>query len=178
MRTITQPGQLGLGTVAVYAGLGVLHLLVLNPLAAVPGVGLGSIYDRVHQAGETMGVTLAVLWALVLIGLSGAAWWQVRRPGASTGTQVLMANLALVVLGAPSLFVVSFWSGMSLADTFGISGGDHAPWARVLYLVSALAALGFLWIAVMRRRSADPTASEGEDAVLFTSHEGISNSDT
>ncbi len=178
MRTTTQLGRLGLGTVAVYAGLGVLHLPVLNPLAAVPGVGLGSIYDRVHQAGETMGGTLAVLWALVLIGLSGAAWWQVRRPGAFTGTQVLRANPMLVVLGAPSLFVVSFWSGTSLADTFGISGGDHAPWARVLYQVSALAALGFLWIAVKRRRSADPTASEGEDAVLCTGNQGIWNSDT
>ena len=29
--------------------------------------------------------------------------------------------------------------GMALADSFGISGGDHAPWALPLYIASALA---------------------------------------
>ncbi|MHC5557910.1 hypothetical protein [Kocuria sp. U4B] len=159
MRTATHLGLLGLCGVAAYAGLGVVHLLVLNPLAAVPGTGLGVIYDQVHQAGQSMGVTLAVLWALVLAGLSGAVLRQARRPGGFDRAQVLLANLALVVVGAPSLFVVSFGSGMSLADTFGTSGGDHAPWALVLYLVSALAAVVFLGTAGTRRRAAGATTS-------------------
>jgi hypothetical protein len=153
MRIATHLGLLGLCGVAAYAGLGVLHLLVL------PGTGLGSIYDQVHQAGESMGVTLAVLWALLLSGLSGAVLWQARRTEGFSRAQVLLANLALVVVGAPSLFVVSFWSGISLADTFGISGGDHAPWALVLYLVSALAALVFLGTAATRRRPAGATTN-------------------
>lgn len=153
MRTPTHVGLAGLLAVAAYASLGILHLLVLNPLAAVPGTGLGQIYDSVHQAGQTMGVALAVLWALLLTGLSGAVLRQTRRPAGFKRIQALLANLALVSFGGPSLFMVSFWSGISLADTFGISGGAHAPWALGLYGVSAAAILAFLGITVTHRRA-------------------------
>lgn len=66
-----------------------------------------------------------------------------------------MTFLALLMLGAVGYFVASFGAGMALADTFGISGADYSPWARPLYVVSALAAVAIVVggaVAVARSR--------------------------
>lgn len=75
-----------------------------------------------------------------------------------------MMYLAMLFFGAPAYFVASFGPGMALADTFGVSGGDHALGARPLYAVSLLAFIGVVVLAVLltresARRSALPATA-------------------
>ena len=42
--------------------------------------------------------------------------------------------------------------GMALADTYGIGGGDHSPWAWPIYVVSALALAGLVAVVVLLLR--------------------------
>ncbi|RAX51291.1 hypothetical protein DQ353_00735 [Arthrobacter sp. AQ5-05] len=91
-------------------------------------------------AGEYPGTPLVVAWALtgILLG-AGVLLAALRRKVSAAGATTL--SLLFIALGAPSLMVASFPSGIGLADTFGLSGGDHAPWGSVLYLASAAALL-------------------------------------
>lgn len=136
------------GTVLViaYALLALVQILVLNPLAAVPGAGLGEIYDGVAAAGESMSVPGVVVCLAVgpaiAFGLLRRVW---RGPEVQT-RGVVAAYLALLALGAVAYFWASFGPGMSLADTYGISGGDHSPWAVPLHVTSGV---GFVALIAM-----------------------------
>ena len=68
-------------------------------------------------------------------------------------------DLALLVLGAPAYVVASFPAGMSLADTYGISGGDHSPWASPLFATSLAALLLGIALAAMLRPAVDGSAA-------------------
>lgn len=127
----------------MYAALAAVQILILNPLAAVPGRTLVEIEAEMSSRGEDIGeaavliilgigVALAVAVALVSIGMR----W---RP-LSTAS----AFLALLVLGTPAYFLASFGPGMALADAFAISGADASPWALPLYAVSLLAVAGLV----------------------------------
>lgn len=64
-----------------------------------------------------------------------------------------LAYLVLLVLGAPAYVVASFPAGMSLADTYAISGGDHSPWASPLFAISLAALLlGIALVAMLLTR--------------------------
>ncbi|WP_286166534.1 hypothetical protein [Arthrobacter sp. AQ5-05] len=130
----------GFGLVAGYAVVGALQIMVWNPLAAVPGATLAGIRAEMSGAGEYPGTPLVVAWALtgILLG-AGVLLAALRRKVSAAGATTL--SLLFIALGAPSLMVASFPSGIGLADTFGLSGGDHAPWGSVLYLASAAALL-------------------------------------
>jgi len=138
------------GAVAVtaYGLLAALQIAVLNPLAAVPGAGLQEIYAETAAAGQPMGAWWLVMGIgpLVATGVLRRTW---RRPGLEP-SRVARVYLILLALGAPAYFFASFSPGMSLADTYLISGGDHSPWAWPLYLVSVVAAVA-LAIQVARR---------------------------
>lgn len=45
---------------------------------------------------------------------------------------------------------------MSLADTYGISGGDHSPWGAVLYGVSLLSLMAVTVSLAVGRATAAP----------------------
>ncbi|MDQ0095323.1 hypothetical protein [Paeniglutamicibacter psychrophenolicus] len=141
----------GFGLVACYAVVGALQILVWNPLAAVPGATLAEIRAQMAGAREHAGTPLVVAWSLtgILLG-AGVLVAALRRKISAAGAVTL--SLLLIVLGAPSIMVASFPSGMGLADTFGISGGDHAPWGALLYLASAAALLLLLVLFLVRRR--------------------------
>lgn len=51
--------------------------------------------------------------------------------------------------------MASFPAGMGVADAFATSGGDHAPWGVLLYIVSTVAFLALLVVAVHRNTSQD-----------------------
>ena len=135
-----------IGTVVVvaYALLAAVQILVLNPLAAVPGAELSQIYADVAAAGESMGAPLVMaglaVGPVVAIGLLVRAW---RRPDGEARI-VAVQYLALVALGAFGYFWASFGPGMALADTYGIGGGDHSPWAKPLQAASGVAFVVFL----------------------------------
>lgn len=134
------------GTVVVvaYALVAAVQILVLNPLAAVPGVELSQIYADVAAAGESMDAPLVLaglaVGPAVAIALLVRTW---RRPDGEARI-VVVQYLALVALGAFGYFWASFGPGMALADTYGISGGDHSPWAAPLQAASGVAFVVFL----------------------------------
>ncbi len=144
------------GTVLVvaYALLAALQILVLNPLASVPGKDLGQIYAAVAAAGESMGAPAVITDLLVgpAIAITLLLLRARRRP-VQPARAAAIPYLALLVLGAPAYFWASFGPGMSLADTFMIDGHDHSPWARPLYVTSGLALAALIGVLVSTRAS-------------------------
>lgn len=108
-------------------------------------------------ANVSGGTPLVAVWALtgILLG-AGVLVAALRRKISAAGATRL--PLAIIVLGAPSLMIASSPAGMGLADTFGISGGDHAPWGALLYLVSAVALI-LLAFVLVRARPKPPRVS-------------------
>lgn len=130
--------------VILYAVWASIQILILNPLAAVPGKTLEQIRGDLASAGESfaeayvIGVLLVGV-ALAAITLVAIAIWKDATPASAT-----LIYCGLLSFGAFGYFWASFGPGMSLADTYGISGGDASPWAVPLYVVSALALVGAL----------------------------------
>ena len=146
--------------VIAYAVWGAIHILVLNPLAAVPGSTLGGIYGAVEGAGESfsVGAVIGILAIGPVLAVVAAAVCIANRVPPIVAAS---GPLALLILGAPGYFTASFAPGMALADTFMISGGSHSPWNLPLYAVSAVAAIATIALAVAtvsRERSAGAAA--------------------
>ncbi|GAB3542288.1 hypothetical protein GCM10027403_34800 [Arthrobacter tecti] len=137
---------------AAYAVVGLLQITVWNPLAAMPGMTLEEIHAAAAGANEPLEPTGVIIWAAVGPLLAVLVLIVVLRRPDARPLNVIIPHLLLVVMGTPSYWSASFTHGMSLADTFGISGGDHAPWGKVLYAVSALALIAFVVIIVVRGR--------------------------
>lgn len=137
----------GVLAVAGYAALAAAQILVLNPLAAVPGLSLAEIRVEMDAADESLGdgAVLGFLGFGVALAVAAAAICLVRRASARLTAAVF---LGLLVLGAPAYFVASFGPGMALADTFFISGGDASPWAMALQIASFVALLVLVPIVV------------------------------
>ena len=135
---------IGTGAVVAYALLAAVQILVWNPQAAVPGVGLDQIYADVAATGESMaaGMVIAFLAVgpLLAIALLVGAW---RRPEGRASV-VGVPFPVLLALGAPAYFWANFGPGMALADTFFVSGGDHSAWSAPLYVTSGLAVLALV----------------------------------
>ena len=144
---------IGTGAVVAYALLAAVQILVWNPQAAVPGVGLDQIYADVAATGESMaaGMVIAFLAVgpLLAIALLVGAW---RRPEGRASV-VGVPFLVLLALGAPAYFWANFGPGMALADTFFVSGGDHSAWSAPLYVTSGLAVLALVGHVVWNRSS-------------------------
>lgn len=137
----------GTALVLAYAAFAALQIQVLNPLAAVPGSSLREISAAVGNTADTMGWGLMIVVLTlgpVIAGAITIIGWRGRISAAS----MLAAMLGLLMLGTPAYFVASFPAGMTLADTFGIGGADHSPWAMVLHLVSLLALLALVVMAI------------------------------
>lgn len=147
----------GLGAVAAYAALAAVQILVLNPLAAAPGLTLAEIHGAMSDAGESLGpgMVLGILGIGVVVAAGIAVSCLVNR---TRPIVPAMTFLALLTGGAPAYWVASFGPGMGLADTFAISGADASPWALPLYAVSALAAVGLLVGFLMRAGRVRPAS--------------------
>ncbi len=91
----------------------------------------------------------------------------------TTPVAMVIFYLSILVLGPIAYFVASFGPGMALADTYGIAGNDHSPWARPLYVVSGVALLTIISIAAASWRVAAPISQ-----YQFDLAEGSSNSTT
>lgn len=142
-------GLLGTAAVLAYAVFAALQIQVLNPLATVPGSSLREIHAAVGETADTTGWALMI--AMLVPGplIAAASTISAARGRMSSGSlQIIL--LALLTFGSPVYFVASFPAGMTLADTFGVGGADHAPWASILHGVS-LAALVALVVVVIRR---------------------------
>lgn len=139
------------GTLLVfgYALLAVFQILWLNPLAAAPGMQLNQIWEDVAAANESMHASVVI--GIMAIGPLVAILVLVTvalRPNI-VPLVIVVVYLLILIHGAIAYFWASFGPGMSLADTYGISGGDHSPWAIPLYLTSAAALVSLLGIGVL-----------------------------
>ncbi|WP_308810256.1 hypothetical protein, partial [Arthrobacter sp. HMWF013] len=144
--------------VAGYAVAGALQVLVWNPLAAVPGATLAEIHAAMDRANESLAAPAVLMWAATGPVLAAVVLIAGLRRSISGKTAAAL-DLLLLVLAAPSHWMASFPAGMGLADAFGISGGDHAPWGKVLYAVSAVSFVALLALAIRSSRTPSaPTA--------------------
>lgn len=150
----------GVLAVLAYAALAAVQILVLNPLAAAPGLTLDEIHFEMAGAGENLGegAVFLILGIGVVLAVVVAVASILGRADPVIPT---MSFLALLMFGVVGYFAASFGAGMGLADTFGISGADYSPWALPLYVISALAAVTILIgtiVTVGRRRPTAATA--------------------
>ncbi|QKJ18609.1 hypothetical protein [Microbacterium hominis] len=148
------------GTIAViaYATLAITQILVLNPLAAVPGATLDEIHAGLAAANEV----ISAPWVIGLLAIGpilAVVLALLSRRADMTGRAIALAYLLILAFGAPAYFVASFGPGMALADAFMISGADYAPWGGALYLVSGAALLAAVVVAIVPQRAASPLAS-------------------
>lgn len=151
-RSAAWAGVAGLLLVAGYAVAGALQVLVWNPLAAVPGATLAEIHAAMDRANESLAAPAVLMWAATGLVLAAVVLIAGLRRSISGKTAAAL-DLSLLVLAAPSHWMASFPAGMGLADAFGISGGDHAPWGKVLYTVSAVSLVALLALAIRSSRT-------------------------
>ena len=152
-RPAVRAAAVGFAVVMLYAIAGALQILVWNPLAAVPGATLGQIRADMALAGESLSANGVLAWAGIGLLLAGVILLVATMRRTSRVWPVVAAYLVLLVFAAPGHFFVSFGPGMSLADTFLISGADHTPWGMVLYLVSAAALLTLIVVIIRAARA-------------------------
>jgi hypothetical protein len=141
----------GPALVACYATVMVLTILVLEPLAARPGMTAEAIFAALAAAGVSMvgKVGFLVVWAALGVGLSVAGCAVALRRRVAPDTAVAL-QLGVLALGAPAYFWGSFDMGMDLADTFLIAGGVHSAVPPVLYAVSGWALVALVALQVPR----------------------------
>lgn len=149
----------GWGTLAVvvYALVAAAQILVWNPLAAAPGRSLSQITADMAAAGESLDAPI-VAGTLLVGPLVMLAVWRKAARGTVTARTTLTTALAMLVLGTPAYWVASFGPGMALADTYFTTGGDHAPWAIALHVVSSVALIGLAVLAAARHHPVPATA--------------------
>ncbi|WP_461164086.1 hypothetical protein [Arthrobacter sp. R4-81] len=151
-------GVAGFLLVVGYAVAGALQVLVWNPLAAVPGATLAEIHALMDQANESLAAPAVLIWAAAGILLAAAVLIAGLKHSISRRAAAGL-YLLLLVLAVPSHWMASFPAGMGLADAFATSGGDHAPWGKVLYAVSALSLVAVFVVIVGRNRTPDAAAT-------------------
>ncbi|KQM81574.1 hypothetical protein ASE68_16405 [Agromyces sp. Leaf222] len=150
----------GILATAAYAGLGALQILVLNPLAAAPGLALDEIHATLEAAGESVSPLPVIIFVGFGLLLAIGVWLYAAAASSASPQVVAVIVLLILACGAPAYFAASFPAGMALADTFAISGGDHSRWANVLYLTSAAAFVAAIVLPVvlaLRSRRATPS---------------------
>lgn len=135
---------LGVLVTAAYALVGALQILVWNPLAAVPGMGLQEIKAAMASANEPLVESPVYFWAVggPVLALIAGAFSIVKFP--DLPWMVFRFFLLIIMLGMPTYLFVSFGPGMSIADAFATTGEDRTPWSRILYGLSLLALALFL----------------------------------
>lgn len=145
----------GVLVTGAYAWIGAMQILVWNPMAAVPGMTLDEIKTAMSAANEPLAEAHVYVWAAIGVCLAlGFGMYGVLKVPDLPWT-IARWFLVILVLGTPTYFFASFNPGMSIADAFATSGGDHAPWSRILYGISLLALIT-LMLTVTRRDNAQP----------------------
>lgn len=131
--------MVGVLTTAAYALIGALQILVWNPMAAVPGMSLQEIKTAMSSANEPLVEAPVYVWALAgpVLALAVGTFSIMKFP--DLPWTIARFFLLIIMLGTPTYYFFSFSPGMSIADAFATTGGDHAPWSRILYGMSLLA---------------------------------------
>lgn len=145
--------------VVLYAAVAALQILVWNPLAAVPGASV-EISGHLDDTGEAFS-PWSVLATLLVGPVLALALVVIAALGRLSAVWCGAAVCAVIAAGALGYFWAAVLPGMSLADAYGISGGDHAPGGLVLRAVSAVAAVGAIVFAIVAARRGARGAGAG-----------------
>ena len=146
--------------------LGGVDLLVWNPMSKVPALPLSSIYALMEQRdGFSIGgaVGFMVVWAAFWLAAGTAVLVGACRRGASSLTPRRIAVLMLGIISAAVFFrfFAGFGIGVSVADSFGTSGGDSTTTSALLACTGQLALAGAaLCLGCAPRITAQPVAEE------------------
>ncbi|QYH36671.1 hypothetical protein [Salinibacterium sp. M195] len=150
---------IGVATViatAATVGLGTLHIVVWNPLAAVPGLSLDDIYAQMAAAGESPFPYLIWVWGAfwLLAALAFGIACVTPKLSRTISVQALAAS-ALAIPGLALSFhaFAGFNMGMSMADTFEIYGGDAALSGPALAMAGQLCLVAAVWLALLPART-------------------------
>jgi len=141
----------GIIAVAMYSALLAVQALVLDPLAAVPGLSLDEIYADLREAGanltlDTVLVTIiAAIGPLLAIVAAVIGLWKRLPP-----LTMLAFFLVILALGGGATFYSGFAVGMDVADTYMTTGGDHSGWDGVLYIISLGALIALIPVLVIQ----------------------------
>lgn len=134
----------GLLMTAAYALIGALQILVWNPMSAVPDMNREEIKAAMSAANEPLVEGPVYVWALAglvlaaIVGVLAVVKWS------DSPWMITRLFLIIIMLGMPTYFLASVNPGMSIADAFATSGGDHAPWSMILYGTSLLSSIFFV----------------------------------
>jgi hypothetical protein len=136
---------------AVYAAAMTLLITVWDPAAAVPSMEYPQIVGALRAAGVDMTATYfwVCAWGAAGVGLALIPSFLLAKRALGV-RDASGFSLLVIAAGAPAYFVGSFSLGMDVADTFGVSGGDHTALGGVLYLVSAVSFATLVSITVVR----------------------------
>lgn len=155
-------GGAGAGLVLAVLAVGVLHNLVWNPLAKLPGMSLSQIYARLAADEQPNGVFEVTVWVALFAAaaIGFALCCLLGRPGWARSTRgVMVAGAMLIAAAAASQGFPGFMAELSLADTFQVAGGDRAISGAVLDAVALLAVIAAVFAAFLPVRSASPPGS-------------------
>jgi len=156
----------GIIAVAMYSALLGVQALVLNPLAAVPGLSLDEIYADLRAAGANLTLDTVLVTIIAAIGPLLAIVAAVIGLGKRLPPLTMLALfLVILALGGVATFYSGFAVGMDVADTYMTTGGDHSGWDRVLYVTSLAALVALIPVLIIIRlhsRSARSVAAAGD----------------
>lgn len=132
--------------------LGPVDLLLWNPEAKAPSLPLQTIYAdlaRVDGYSSSITLTLTVTWAVVGAALSATLVVLATLPSNDwfTARRIVMSALGLFSAGVVSLQFVGFGLGMSLADTYMLSGSGASLLSVTLPIAGVLASAGAVVVA-------------------------------
>lgn len=143
----------------VMIGASVLQILVWNPLAKLPELELSQIYRAINDAGESTGESLVlgwvICWCFITLGFV-VACYRARPAVLAEGRGLLGVWLLLVSLLGGGYFIASFPLGMSLADTFGLGGGDAGSVSTAIFLLADLCLAAAVYLGANPGRLALP----------------------
>ena len=105
---------IGTGAVVAYALLAAVQILVWNPQAAVPGVGLDQIYADVAATGESMAAGMVIAFLAVGPLLAIALLWLGARQLRDAPRPPWLA------LAPPGIWVLAVWPALALGGFAGV----------------------------------------------------------
>ncbi|WP_439692912.1 hypothetical protein ACRQ4B_01230 [Curtobacterium sp. SP.BCo] len=154
----------GIGVLAViaYAALLAVQELVLDPLAAVPGTPLGTIYAELDRKGFDVGGDVVGVVVIAAIGVALAIVIAVVTLWKRVEVHFVAAwFLGVLAAGAVPAFAAGFQLVMDVADGYGVGGEDHTIWAGVLYVTSVIALVAIPVVIVVGERHRARLATSG-----------------
>lgn len=154
----------GIGVLAViaYAALLAVQELVLDPLAAVPGTPLGTIYAELDRKRFDVGGDVVGVVVIAAIGVALATVIAVVTLWKRVEVHFVAAwLLGVLAAGAVPAFAAGFQLGMDVADGYGVGGEDHTIWAGVLYVTSVIALVAIPVVLVVGERHRARLATSG-----------------